>query len=103
MESSHDLPRLSDRLKTVHHLPTQHRNLLDGNAQRGNLALSGAGFAALVDVDGGVHLPGRRDPQVQHRLRLFGDVAAFQGDDAVETQNLVEVPERFGDVAWTAS
>lgn len=103
MESGHDLPRLSDGVKTVRHLPAQHCNLLDGNAQRNNLALGGDGIAALVNVDGGVHLPGCRHPQIQHRFRLFGDVVAYQGDDAVETQNLVEFPERFGDIAWTAS
>ncbi|MBB1586812.1 MAG: hypothetical protein HG423_008480 [Propionibacterium sp.] len=62
-------------------------------ALRADLTLGGDGVTVLVDVDGGVHLPGCRHPQVQHRLRPLGDIAAGQGNNAVQTQELVEVPE----------
>lgn len=46
-------------LQAICHPLPKRCNLLDGDAQRGNLALGGTGIAALGDVDGSVHLPGR--------------------------------------------
>lgn len=46
-------------LQAICHPLPQRCNLPGGKPQRGNLALGGTGIAALGDVDGSVHLPGR--------------------------------------------
>nr|WP_260425123.1 hypothetical protein [Arachnia propionica] len=64
------------------------------------LALGGDGVAVLVDVDGGVHLAGGGDPQVQHGFRAVGDVALGYRGDAVQTEEQLEVAQGTASSAW---